>query len=114
MTYRYNPTRRTPTTLIVPVEFGPLGEQEVTVRYYYTPADPGKTSGPPENCYPPEPSEIEIEDAFCHILSDGGNAILLSAFDNLMFWEEIERSIEEHEQSLQEAAEEAYCSSYDD
>lgn len=26
----------------------------------FTPGDPGKVSGPPENCYPPEPSEIEI------------------------------------------------------
>lgn len=31
----------------------------------YTPGDPGRTSGPPEDCWPPEPPEVEwhLEDA---------------------------------------------------
>jgi len=33
---------------------------EVLVTHYF-PGDPGKINGPPENCYPPEPSEIEYE-----------------------------------------------------
>jgi hypothetical protein len=28
--------------------------------YTYTPGDPGRCSGPPERCYPPEPAEVEI------------------------------------------------------
>lgn len=27
----------------------------------YTPGDPGRLSGPPEHCYPPEPAEAEVE-----------------------------------------------------
>lgn len=35
-------------------------EVEVTVEYSYSPGTPGKTYGPPENCYPPEGPEVEI------------------------------------------------------
>ena len=28
---------------------------------HYTPGDPGRVSGPPEACYPPEAEEIEFE-----------------------------------------------------
>jgi hypothetical protein len=28
--------------------------------YTYTPGDPGRCSGPPEKCYPPEGAEVEI------------------------------------------------------
>lgn len=31
------------------------------VSFQATPGDPGRTSGPPERCYPPEPPEFEIE-----------------------------------------------------
>ena len=34
---------------------------ELRVSYSATPGDPGRTSGPPERCYPPEPPEFEIE-----------------------------------------------------
>lgn len=34
---------------------------EVTITGTYRPGTPGKLSGPPENCYPPEDPEIEIE-----------------------------------------------------
>jgi hypothetical protein len=27
----------------------------------YVPADPGRTYGPPERCYPPQPAEVEFE-----------------------------------------------------
>lgn len=28
---------------------------------YYSPADPGRTYGPPEHCWPPEPAEIDFD-----------------------------------------------------
>jgi len=37
-------------------------EIPVKVRVtYYSPADPGRLSGPPEDCYPPEAAEIGFE-----------------------------------------------------
>jgi len=37
-------------------------EIEVDVEFDYTPGDPGQLYGPPENCWPPEPAEVEICD----------------------------------------------------
>lgn len=31
-------------------------------KYHYSPGNSGRLSGPPEYCYPPEPSELEIEE----------------------------------------------------
>lgn len=45
------------------VEINYLGV-ELTVEGDYTPAVAGKTYGPPENCYPEEPSSFDIEDIF--------------------------------------------------
>ncbi|MCP4230972.1 MAG: hypothetical protein GY771_12615 [bacterium] len=33
----------------------------MTIEFSYYPGDPGKTYGRPEDCYPPEPAEVEIE-----------------------------------------------------
>lgn len=45
------------------------GEEEVelTLVGQFSPGDPGKVSGPPENCWPPEPAEAEVE----QVLKDG-------------------------------------------
>jgi len=37
-----------------------LCQQEITLDVY--PGDPGRTYGPPECCYPPEPATIEPEE----------------------------------------------------
>lgn len=36
---------------------------EIRVLVAWTPEDPGKMSGEPEDCYPPEPEDIEIVEA---------------------------------------------------
>jgi len=36
---------------------------EYRVGGLYTPEDPGRVYGPPENCYPPEPDSFEIDEA---------------------------------------------------
>jgi hypothetical protein len=38
-----------------------IDDDEYEVEGTYTPGDPGQTSGPPENCWPPEDSEFEID-----------------------------------------------------
>lgn len=35
-------------------------ELELDVEYTFQRGTPGRLSGPPEHCYPPEPDEIEI------------------------------------------------------
>lgn len=50
-----------------------------------TPFDPGKTSGPPEDCYPPEGGEIEW-----HVDEDQPIAeFIQTALDNNEDWEEL-------------------------
>jgi hypothetical protein len=34
---------------------------KVRVSGVYIPGDPGWLSGPPEDCYPPDPDDVEIE-----------------------------------------------------
>jgi hypothetical protein len=36
------------------------------IDYDCTPGDPGRASGPPERCYPPEPGEIDGPDVCPH------------------------------------------------
>jgi len=49
-------------TLIQYVEDPETGEEdiEVEVVVHYSPGSPGRLSGPPERCYPPEPPEVEV------------------------------------------------------
>jgi hypothetical protein len=42
------------------LEWFPLGTAIVEVSGFYTPATPGKVSGPPESCHPGESAELEI------------------------------------------------------
>ena len=42
------------------IDLGEAGECNFIVSGNFSPGDPGRTSGPPERCYPPEPAEFEI------------------------------------------------------
>jgi hypothetical protein len=63
---------------------------------YYTPGDPGRLSGPPEKCYPPEASEFEFHTLTC----EGKDAMFL--LDSTM------------DDDIHMAAIEAYESNYDE
>ena len=41
----------------------PDTETEVTIHFTFTPGDPGRYYGLPENCYPAEPAEVEFDSA---------------------------------------------------
>jgi len=49
---------------------------EVVVTFTATPYVPAQVSGPPENCYPAEGGEIEIEEV---VREDSGDLVVLSA-----------------------------------
>lgn len=48
---------------------------EVTLRCL--PGDPGRLSGPPEDCYPPEPDDAEVEDILVLEADEDGRAELV-------------------------------------
>ena len=44
-------------------------ETTFRVEFFFTPGDPGRLTGPPEHCHPPEPAEIEITGVYLHSTS---------------------------------------------
>lgn len=60
-------------TKTITVETDLFGEVEFVMTYEYSPFRPGRYSGPPEDCYPDEPEELEIEsiEHLSSILPDG-------------------------------------------
>lgn len=42
------------------IERGEDDAFDVLIKYSFLPGHPGVLSGPPEHCFPPEPSEVEI------------------------------------------------------
>jgi hypothetical protein len=72
----------------------------------YHPADPGRTTGPYDQCYPPEPAEIEFD------LTKAGLEIPYELFTEEE-WEAIEAEVLElHERQLSDAADEAQIENY--
>jgi hypothetical protein len=61
-------------------------EFDVTFKVNYFPGDPGRTYGPPENCYPPEPADVEVLSAWmtsqpAHLLAQENFADWDSVYD---------------------------------
>lgn len=53
------------TTVTKTIDLGSLGEIDCEVSFYFTPADHGRTYGPPEDCWPPHPAEAEVAFVIC-------------------------------------------------
>ena len=51
------------------------GDEYLTATGHYTPALPGNIWGPPERCYPDEPSEFDIES----VVDEEGNKVPVTA-----------------------------------
>ncbi len=64
---------------------------EVEITYTYRPGDPGRLWDLPENCYPPEPAEIELE-AVIDLATGDDLAAILTDDDIRTIKDEIEES----------------------
>lgn len=73
----------------------------------YTPGTPGRYSGPPEKCYPDEPSEIE----FTSLTVDGHDALFMLESGSLS--EEIESAAAEVADALYESESSVDFDDYD-
>jgi hypothetical protein len=60
MAPKFKPSAHSGSTFETTVELADGNEVDVTVEYSYAPGSPGKTYGPPEDCYPPEGAEVEV------------------------------------------------------
>ena len=61
-----------------------IDDDEYEVEGTYSPGDPGQTSGPPERCWPPEPSEFEIESIkICGVELAGASEYLIGRIQQL-------------------------------
>jgi len=85
-------------------------EVEVT---FYTPGNPGVTSGPPENCYPPEAEEIDWK------IKDDDNLAATFIYENDELHQELTQCIletiqQEQIDALEEEADNKYQSLKDE
>ena len=55
--------RNTKVEFEIELEYGKQ-TVEYLVKAEVTPYDPGRTSGPPEKCYPPEGNEVEVKEVY--------------------------------------------------
>lgn len=70
------------------VKFTFQGYEFKLTEYDYIPGSPGHLTGPPENCFPPEPSELEIVKLMIEDITttaeDGYKEIPIQAVDLLL------------------------------
>ena len=63
---------------------------DIEVHFTYYPARPGRISGPPEDCYPDEPSEFEIEQIVYNsvdvtsLFSDEDCAVMMEIIERIL------------------------------
>ena len=75
----------------------------------YIPGDPGRISGPPEHCYPPEPPEIEFE-----VRTANGCELFQSDFDEDVWDDILDTVLSIHEDLVAEARDEARIEAWRD
>jgi hypothetical protein len=75
---------------------------EITVTSY-SPATPGRSSGPPEDCYPGESAEIEFE-----VRTRTGHELSESDFGQQAWKDVCEAVLEQHEDEIENARAEAH------
>jgi hypothetical protein len=82
------------------------GGLEFHAKVKYTPGDPGRLSGPPEHCYPPEAAEMEFSTLTCN----GKDARFLMDSDwcNDIYEQAEIAAAETHADRLEEARAERY------
>lgn len=71
---------------------------EVTVEYSYSPGTPGKFYGPPENCYPDEPGDCEVE--VIYLTSDKAKTDIMPKLSTEQIENVFEQACNEGEESV--------------
>jgi hypothetical protein len=72
-------------------------ELDLEIACNYFPGDPGRTYGPPEKCYPPEPAEVEI--LYCYLAGDTTKQDLFLTFSEMekdALYEALDQHLAEH------------------
>jgi hypothetical protein len=80
------------STITWTLDFGILGEHDVVVEYDYSPGAPGRTYGPPEDCYPDEPPEVDflkVDGTPLWLNSDGVEYLLGALEDDIALLDRI-------------------------
>lgn len=71
----------------------------ITFEVYYSPGTPGRYSGPPEDCYPDEPAEVELLKAW--VTDHSAHRVVEEDFAD---WEDIyDRLLEKADELYQES-----------
>lgn len=77
--------------------------EDVSVEWEFSPLDPGVSSGPVENCYPPEGGEVRS----CTVARPDGTVIadgeswLRTALGEAQFEDEVERALQDSIERLE-------------
>lgn len=78
---------------------------EVTVVYGYTPGTPGRVTGPPENCYPPEGPEADFHSIY--VTDDPTKTDIQSRLSEAVLDDLSQRAAEEGDEAARDAYEAA-------
>jgi hypothetical protein len=93
-------------------EGGELVEYTFEVDVDVTPGCPGRVSGPPEDCYPPEPAEVEYGDVRC---IETGRVFSVDEWELLKRWStDSDYDISDEDERVLEAVGDAEDAAYED